>query len=90
MLFGLWTRMDSRNHVLDGGSDPPQGIVNLTASTPCNMAFCQGRAILCQDAGTADAGTANARSANVLFCAGTADAGRVALAVMLRCYHWLC
>jgi len=72
MLFGLWTRMDSRNHVLDGGSDPPpQGIVNLTASTPCNMAFCQGRAILCQDA-------------------GTADAGRVALAVMLRCYHWLC
>ena len=54
------------------------------------MAFCQGRAILCQDAGTADAGTANARTANVLFCAGTADAGRVALAVMLRCYQWLC
>jgi len=26
----------------------------------------------------------------VLFYAGTADAGRVVLALMLRRYHWLC
>jgi len=23
MLFGLWTRVDPRNHVLDEGTDPP-------------------------------------------------------------------
>ena len=25
MLFGLWTQMGPRNHVLGGGPDPPQG-----------------------------------------------------------------
>jgi len=25
MPFGLWARVGSRNHVLDGGPDPPHG-----------------------------------------------------------------
>jgi len=32
MMFGLWTRVGHRNHVLGGGPDPPKGRGNFGAS----------------------------------------------------------
>jgi len=44
MLFGLWTPVGPRNHVLDGGADPPmergkkQPIAKYTDYDPCAAA----------------------------------------------------